>query len=216
MLYNDPMVKKPLSLLICLAAVAALAAEPFETGVASWYGGEFHGQLTANGEIFDTFRISAAHQTLPFGTVVRVVNTENGLSVDVRINDRGPFAKDRIIDLSFAAAQKIEMIGPGTAEVELHLLHAPDEPEDRYRRIPDDAQLLRIQIGAFSSQQGAQQTASVLEQEGLSTEIIEGSDGLIRVFASEVPPEALEHTVSLLEELGYSSVLIRVQKRGSQ
>ncbi len=210
------MMQKRICLLLCLAAAAVLAAEPFETGIASWYGGEFHGQLTANGEIFDTFRISAAHQTLPFGTVVRVVNTQNGLSVDVRVNDRGPFMKDRIIDLSFAAAQKIEMVAPGTAEVELYLLHAPDEPEDRYRRIPDDAQLLRIQTGAFSSLQGAQQTASVLEQQGLTAEIIEGTDGLFRVFAADIPAEALERTISQLEELGFSSVLIRVQKRGSQ
>ena len=91
----------------------------YQTGVASWYGPNFQGNRTANGEIFDMNKLTAAHKSLPFGTVVRVVNLENGRSVVVKINDRGPFIKNRIIDLSRAAARKINMIGPGTAEVGL-------------------------------------------------------------------------------------------------
>ena len=93
-----------------------------EEGIASWYGPGFHGNLTANGEVFDTRTLTAAHQTLPFDTLVRVTNLENGRSVVVRINDRGPFVGGRIIDLSEVAAERIDMIGSGTAQVRLELL----------------------------------------------------------------------------------------------
>lgn len=91
-------------------------------GVASWYGPGFAGRLTANGEIFDPGKLTAAHRTLPFNTHLRVTNLRNGRSVVVRINDRGPFAGNRIIDLSRAAAERIGMIGSGTARVRLEVL----------------------------------------------------------------------------------------------
>jgi rare lipoprotein A len=93
-----------------------------QEGIASYYAEEFHGRKTSNGETFDMNALTAAHQTLPFGTLVRVTNKATGKSVVVRINDRGPFLKDRIIDLSRGAAEKIGMIGPGTAEVHLEIL----------------------------------------------------------------------------------------------
>jgi rare lipoprotein A len=86
-------------------------AEPFQTGEASWYGPGFHGRKTANGERFNTNELTAAHKTLPFGTKVKVTNKQTGESVVVRINDRGPFAKDRVIDLSKASAQAIGISG---------------------------------------------------------------------------------------------------------
>ncbi|MBD3315706.1 MAG: septal ring lytic transglycosylase RlpA family protein [Chitinivibrionales bacterium] len=92
------------------------------TGVASYYGPGFHGRQTANGERFDQYAATAAHRTLPFGTRVRVTNLNNGKSVVVRINDRGPFKRGRIIDLSVGAARQIDMIGPGTARVRLEVL----------------------------------------------------------------------------------------------
>lgn len=95
-----------------------------ETGRASWYGGKFHGRPTASGERYDMHRLTAAHQTLPFGTVLEVRNLDNGRVCQVRVNDRGPFAKGRILDVSFAAAKELGMIGPGTARVELALLPA--------------------------------------------------------------------------------------------
>ncbi|MCA9839517.1 MAG: septal ring lytic transglycosylase RlpA family protein [Trueperaceae bacterium] len=91
-------------------------------GRASWYGPKFAGRKTANGEIFDPSQLTAAHKTLPFGTLVRVYNLDNGTSVVVRINDRGPFKPGRIIDLSKAAAESLGMIGSGTAQVKLELL----------------------------------------------------------------------------------------------
>lgn len=91
----------------------------YQTGTASWYGSNFDGEETASGEIFDMSEMTAAHKSLPFGTKVKVVNLENGRSVVVRINDRGPFIKGRIIDLSRAAAEKLGLIRPGTAKVGL-------------------------------------------------------------------------------------------------
>jgi rare lipoprotein A len=98
------------------------AGEKIEKGIASWYGPNFHGKLTANGEKYDMNGLTAAHRTLPFNTIVKVKNLDNGQSVKVRINDRGPYAKNRIIDLSKKAARKIGMLGPGTARVELILM----------------------------------------------------------------------------------------------
>ena len=92
-----------------------------ERGRASWYGGRFHGQLTANGERYDKYALTAAHKTLPFGTIVRVRSLKLGREVDVRINDRGPFAPGRVIDVSQAAAEALGLKGSGVAEVSLNL-----------------------------------------------------------------------------------------------
>lgn len=91
-------------------------------GEASWYGRRFHGRRTANGEKFDMNKLTAAHRTLPFGSLVRVTNLENDRSVTVRINDRGPFAKGRVLDLSRSAAQKLGFLGSGRAKVEARVL----------------------------------------------------------------------------------------------
>ncbi len=91
-------------------------------GVASYYADEFHGRLTSNGEMYDMHGLTAAHRTLPFGTKVRVTNLENGKSVVVRINDRGPFKEGRIIDLTLGAAKELDMIRNGTAKVRLEVL----------------------------------------------------------------------------------------------
>lgn len=94
------------------------SAENFSaTGIASWYGRKFHGHLTSNGEIYDMYAMSAAHKNLPLPTYLKVVNNDNGLSVIVRVNDRGPFHESRIIDLSYSAAYKLDMLKTGTANV---------------------------------------------------------------------------------------------------
>ena len=98
------------------------SATPYERGTASWYGKKFHGRRTASGERYDMHDLTAAHPSLPFDTNVRVVNTDNGRSVVVRINDRGPFVNNRIIDLSHAAARELDMVQAGLATVELYLL----------------------------------------------------------------------------------------------
>ncbi len=97
----------------------------YEVGIASWYGPGFNGRHTANGEIYNMNGISAAHKTLPFGTIVQVVDLETGKTVVVRINDRGPFIKGRIIDLSKGAAEKLGIINKGIAKVGLRILYLP-------------------------------------------------------------------------------------------
>ena len=98
----------------------------YEEGVASYYADEFNGRQTSNGEVYDMNQLTAAHRTLPFNTKVKVTNTLSGKSVVVRINDRGPFKDDRIIDVSLAAARSIELIGTGTAKVRLEVLEIGD------------------------------------------------------------------------------------------
>jgi rare lipoprotein A len=93
-----------------------------ETGIASWYGEQFHGKYTANGEVFDLNQVTAAHRTLPMPTVVRVTNLENGRSIAVRVNDRGPYARGRILDLSRRAAQLLGFEGQGTAKVRVQIM----------------------------------------------------------------------------------------------
>lgn len=97
-----------------------------QTGLASYYGPQYHGRTTANGETFDMYGISAAHRTLPFGTWVRVKHRDTGRQVDVRINDRGPFIAGRIIDLSYGAARKLGMVEEGVAPVRIKILDVPD------------------------------------------------------------------------------------------
>ena len=108
------------------AAVRAPAPPPItngvQVGVASWYGPGFHGNRTANGQIYDQYELTAAHPSLPLGTRVMVTNLENGRAVQVRVNDRGPFVDGRAIDLSYAAARTIGMVGPGTVRVRIEVL----------------------------------------------------------------------------------------------
>jgi len=111
---------------LILGLAATLAATGYyEVGIASWYGPGFHGNRTANGEIYDMYAMTAAHKTLPFGTIVKVVDLDTGKSVIVRINDRGPFIEGRIIDLSYAAAQKLGMVEKGLAKVGLKIVKWP-------------------------------------------------------------------------------------------
>ncbi len=116
--------------ILLMAAAASAFAQSIEpafpkSGIASWYGPEFEGKATASGELFDSSLLTAAHPTLPFGTELRVTNAHNGRKVDVRVNDRGPFVAARIIDLSRAAAEKLDMIITGTAPVSLEIVGEP-------------------------------------------------------------------------------------------
>jgi len=119
---------------------------PFEEGKASWYGAPFHGRQASNGEIYDMNKLTAAHRTLPFNTVVRVTNLNNGKSTTVRITDRGPFVDNRIIDLSYAAAREIESVGPGVVPVRLEILSAIDPTVGFFT----------VQIGAFRERANAE------------------------------------------------------------
>ncbi len=113
------------ALLVGLAVGLAFYGPYYEIGIASWYGPGFDGNLTANGEVYDMNGVSAAHKTLPFGTIVRVVDLETGRSIVVRINDRGPFVEGRIIDLSKGAAEKLGLINRGITKVGLRIVRWP-------------------------------------------------------------------------------------------
>lgn len=123
-----------------------------QTGIASWYGPGFHGKATASGEVYNQNDLTAAHQTLPLGTRVMVTHLESGKTTEVLINDRGPFAKGRIIDLSYTAAQAIDMIGPGTAQVRVDVIDSPT-PIQTIRASLD----YTLQLGSFSQLENAQQ-----------------------------------------------------------
>lgn len=124
-----------------------------EEGVASWYGYPFQGRRTSNGEVYDMHEFTAAHRTLPFNAMVRVTNLTNGKQTEVRINDRGPFVANRVIDLSLSAAQAIEMVGPGTAHVRLEVISGPN-PSVGY---------FGVQVGAFLVQENAARLKAQLE-----------------------------------------------------
>jgi rare lipoprotein A len=118
-----------------------------EEGNASWYGVPFNGRRASNGEMYDMYKLTAAHRTLPFETMVRVTNLNNGKSTTVRITDRGPFVDNRIIDLSLAAAREIESIGPGVVPVRVEVLTQGIDPTGGF---------FTVQIGAFKDQGNAQ------------------------------------------------------------
>jgi rare lipoprotein A len=133
------------------------AGEMLQTGIASWYGSKFHGRTTANGETYNMEDFTAAHKTLPFNTIVRVTNQTNNRSVDVRINDRGPYVGDRIIDLSRRAAEEIDMIGPGTADVAIHLLKTGDRPITSSNR--SSRETFTVQLASFYTDTAARSKA---------------------------------------------------------
>ncbi|WP_462157766.1 septal ring lytic transglycosylase RlpA family protein [Pseudoalteromonas sp. GB56] len=161
-----------------------------EEGIASWYGRKFHGYQTSNGETYDMFAMTAAHKTLPLPSFVRVTNVDNGQSVIVRVNDRGPFHNDRIIDLSYAAAYKLGYHLKGTARVKLEAVTLADsKPRTKY-----------IQVAAGSKLENIQALARQLEQDfHVPTDIKSQNDGIFRL---RLGPIADEHQAkSLLEQL---------------
>lgn len=136
-----------------------------QRGIASWYGKKFHGRLTSNGETYNMYAMTAAHKTLPLGVEVRVTNRRNGRSTVVRVNDRGPFVAGRIIDLSFAAAKKLDIVDQGTAPVEVVALGYPHQSGGRVSYTPPldyDAGSFAVQVGAFSQAANAERLAARL------------------------------------------------------
>jgi len=154
-----------------------------ERGVASWYGKKFHGRLTSNREPYDMYAMTAAHKTLPLPTYVKVRNLRNNKSIVVRVNDRGPFVHNRIIDLSYAAALKLDMVRDGTSLVEVTAITFDEPPGDRPVRIVEPAQPpapptesqpavqanneIFVQVGAFGDRENAERRRSALLSEGI-------------------------------------------------
>ena len=142
-----------------------------ERGVASWYGPTFHGVNTSSGERYDMYAMTAAHKTLPLPTYARVTNLRNGRSITVRINDRGPFVANRLIDLSYTAAAKLDMLREGTTFVEVRAL-TPGTPDNLTRTSETPPPTLYVQVGAFADQGNAQRTLARLRAAGMSTAFI--------------------------------------------
>jgi len=146
-----------------------------QEGKASWYGKDFHGKLTSNGERYDMYAMTAAHKTLPLGVYVRVYNKSNGNEAIVRVNDRGPFVKGRIIDLSFTAAKKLGIVDSGTAPVRIEALgYGADSLSGKaaYRTpVSYDAGSYTVQVGAFTVQANAQRLAKDMKERSGVAEI---------------------------------------------
>jgi rare lipoprotein A len=178
-----------------------------QTGIASWYGPGFHGQTTASGTIYDQNELTAAHQTLPMGTRVMVTNLSNHRAIEVLVNDRGPFAGGRIIDLSHAAAHAIDMIGPGTAPVRIEVLEAP------YRiQTIRSALDYTVQLGSFSQLNNAQQLHKRLQQTYSEVAIVplySGNGAYYRVQLGSFPTRAeAEQQARQLAQQGYSVMVM--------
>jgi rare lipoprotein A len=230
---------KYLSLIACAAILALapslLAAEAgawTEEGLASWYGAEFQGRPTSSGEIFNPANMTAAHKSLPFGTMVRVSSPTTGREVVVRINDRGPFVVGRIIDLSQAAAQKLGIGAAGTVLVRLSLdgsgatstgvpaspqISAPAQlaavagaaPAAAPQPVADNP-WRTVQIGSFSSQANAKGLIDSLALQGVAASIESISNqSIYRVVIANVPLAGIDPLVEKLRGLGYAKVLVR-------
>jgi rare lipoprotein A len=150
-----------------------------QSGLASWYGKKFHGRKTANGETYNMYGLSAAHKTLPLGTFVRVHNLDNNRTLDVRVNDRGPFISGRIIDLSYGAAKKLRVVGPGTARVKIWALGSPStiasstSPEKNpvYQPLDYYSGNFTFQVGAFSEKANAHRMKQKLDPVFVNTHV---------------------------------------------
>lgn len=150
-----------------------------EAGIASWYGPDFHGKLTANGETYDMNALTAAHRTLPFNTVVTVVNQSNGREVTVRINDRGPYIDNRVIDLSRKAAQEVDMIDSGTAPVQIFFVKEGDRPITDQNRASRET--FTVQLASYERMEQAERRSR--EIEGSRVERVQIGDRVIyRVY----------------------------------
>jgi rare lipoprotein A len=187
--------------------VRATADGYLERGVASWYGPTFHGESTSNGEKYNMYAMTAAHKTLPLPCYARVTNLKNGRSIVVRINDRGPFVANRLIDLSYTAASKLDMLREGTTLVEVKALTV-QEPDDLTRSAEAPPPALYVQIGAFSDQNNAQRVLDRLHTGGLSSAFIlsppDGKPPLYRVRLGPIGtvPE-FDQLAARLRVLGY-------------
>jgi rare lipoprotein A len=194
-----------------------------ERGVASWYGTKFHGRRTSSGEPYDMYAMTAAHTRLPLPTYVQVTNLENRRSVVVKVNDRGPFARNRIIDLSYAAAHRLGMLDQGTALVEVRAV-TQGEAEPRLASIatgdavPGNAAAnpaVYVQVGAFASRHNAEQLLARLDGHNLGRMGIEEATGSTSpVYRVRIGPlgsvELADRAVRNLENIGYSDYHIVV------
>lgn len=189
-----------------------------ERGLASWYGPDFHGRLTSTREVYDMYQMTAAHKQLPLPTWVEVTNLENGRKAVLRVNDRGPFKDNRILDLSYAAALKLGVIAKGTAQVEVRAIPRPagmaqSQSEAAATKPPTvtaPAQATAntlVQIGAYSTRQTAEavrkRLASLLQQPVRTVEDAQSGRTLFKVQVGPLPSEAAQQAVAALGKAGF-------------
>ena len=177
-----------------------------ERGMASWYGPGFHGNKTANGERYDMHKLTAAHRTLPLGSVAVVHSLTSGRHVTVRINDRGPFARGRILDLSLAGAQALGMVGNGTDEVELRVVG--------YNSRPEGMGVLRVQVGSFADLQNARVLLAQVQRDVADGSIVqidlpEGRRYRVQIGRFLTEPEAQMAAVRLDRTFNLQSFVVR-------
>jgi len=184
-----------------------------EQGIASWYGHPFHGQKTSNGEIYDMHQMTAAHKHLPLPTFVKVTRNDNGRSIIVRVNDRGPFKDDRIIDLSFAAAQQLDMIKAGTTQVSIQALDDLNADIISQRK---QATPVFVQVGSFQEQDNALSSQDLLKSIGINnSRIIKSSNAFKQsLFRLQVGPlstgQEYDNLINQLKTIGiHDTVIIR-------
>lgn len=187
------------------AAGGSLAAEE---GIASWYGGTdgFEGKPTASGEIYDSSLLTAAHRELPLGTVVEVASVENGKTVRVRINDRGPFIRGRIIDLSRAAAERLDLIGPGVGRVRVTIVKPGIEAPE-----VSVSGLWSVQIGSFADSRNARRQADKARATGRIVSL-EPFNGLTRVKVGAYSSrDEAQDVLASLQEAGFEGIVVPVK-----
>lgn len=177
-----------------------------ERGIASWYGAKFHGHKTSNGEIYDLYRATAAHKTLPIPSYVRVTNLSNGRNIVVRVNDRGPFHPDRVIDLSYAAAVKLGYMELGTAQVEVEIVNVSGVDD---RRDSPGGDYRFLQVGAFGVEASARELqgslAAVLATPVFVSPVSTGKNLLYRVRVGPVADsDSMTRVQRQLVALGYA------------
>ena len=176
-------------------------------GIASWYGTKFNGHATSNGEVYDLYQASAAHKTLPIPCYARVTNLDNGKSIVVRVNDRGPFHSDRLIDLSYGAAVKLGYMKSGTARVEVEVLNIAGV-DDRRGTVSGDYRFL--QLGAYSSEDKARglqaKLAELLAPPVFISEVQSGENLLYRVRVGPITGQGeLQNVQQQLRTAGYDA-----------
>jgi rare lipoprotein A len=195
-------------------AVLDSAEGYLERGVASWYGPTFHGVATSMGESYDMYAMTAAHKTLPLPAYARVTNLRNGKSVVVRINDRGPFVANRIIDLSYTAAAKLDMLREGTTLVEVRVV-TPRDTDKLSRNDELPPQTLYVQAGAFADESNAKRLVDQLKAGGIASAFVQAPlDGKPRIFRVRAGPVAntteFDRLASRLTKLGVADVRLAV------
>lgn len=216
--------------LILLLPVFTFASVYSNDSIVSYYAEDFHGKKTSCGEIYNMYDMTCASKELPFDTKLKVTNLANGKSVIVRVNDRGPFVPDRALDLSKAAAVKLDMIKSGTAHVKIEIIElgpntkASQQTAEKAKKIMqerfpskktvkiDSTKVYDIQVGAFSTRENANTLAQQLLREGFKEVVFQKGNGIYRVVIRQVRGRDVESVVTKLKKNGHNECTVRERK----